>query len=44
MTAKRRLKMMKKLALIAFAVVFVSTVGLGSVHAADTIKIGFNAP
>lgn len=35
---------MKKLALITLAVVFASTVGLGSVHAADTIKIGFNAP
>jgi len=44
MIAKRRLKMMKKLGLITLAVVFASTVGLGSVHAADTIKIGFNAP
>ena len=36
--------MMKKLAFIVMAVVFVAPVWLGSGHAADTIKIGFNAP
>jgi branched-chain amino acid transport system substrate-binding protein len=36
--------MMKKLLLIALAVVFTTSAGLGSVHAAKTIKIGFNAP
>jgi branched-chain amino acid transport system substrate-binding protein len=36
--------MMKNLALIALAFVFATSAGLGSVHAADTIKIGFNAP
>jgi branched-chain amino acid transport system substrate-binding protein len=36
--------MMKKLAIILLAVVFATTGWLGSAHAADTIKIGFNAP
>ncbi len=35
---------MKKIALIAMAVVFVTAAGLSSAYAADTIKIGFNAP
>jgi len=36
--------MTKKLALITLAVVLASTIGLSSAPAADTIKIGFNAP
>jgi branched-chain amino acid transport system substrate-binding protein len=36
--------MMKKLALIALAVIFATTAWPGSGQAADTIKIGFNAP
>jgi branched-chain amino acid transport system substrate-binding protein len=36
--------MMKKLALIVLAVVFATSAELGNVHAAEKIKIGFNAP
>jgi len=36
--------MMKKLSLIALAVVFAAAAGLSSANAADTIKIGFHAP
>ena len=35
---------MKKLSLIALAVIFATTAGLSSAYAADTIKIGFHAP
>jgi hypothetical protein len=36
--------MMKKLALIVLVVVFAAAAWMGSAQAADTIKIGFNAP
>jgi branched-chain amino acid transport system substrate-binding protein len=36
--------MMKKLALITLVVVFAALAWMVSVHAADTIKIGFHAP
>ena len=36
--------MMKKLVFMAMAIIFTAPIWLGSGHAADTIKIGFNAP